>query len=69
LRYADEARTPYERALVLDAYGRFLRLTEGELESGASMENEARSVVQAIHDTLHEGPHETEQAEQLRLAR
>lgn len=57
LRHANEAKTPYERALVLDAYARFLRASASNLELASSMENEARSLMAGLRVAFHEGPH------------
>lgn len=48
LRHANEAKTPYERALVLDAYARFLRATDSDIDLATSMEMEAGSLTGAL---------------------
>jgi tetratricopeptide (TPR) repeat protein len=45
---ADRAQAPYERALVLQAYGGFMRSTDTELASAGSMEDEARASLQSV---------------------
>jgi DNA-binding SARP family transcriptional activator len=55
LRYADEAETAYERALTLNAYARFARVTESDAELAESMEDEAITIMQSLRGALN--PH------------